>query len=486
MDKQTEVQIAIIGAGFAGLGMGIRLRQAGITDFVIFERAEELGGTWRDNVYPGCACDIPSLVYSYSFAQNPNWSRKFPTQPEILAYLKACAKQFKMHQHIRFGTEVEGLRFDEANGRWHIRTQHGQSITAQIVVSAMGPLNRPNIPNIAGLTQFAGQQFHSSEWDITFEPRGKRIAVIGTGASAIQFIPQVAQEAEQVLVFQRTAPWVMPRNDEPVPAKRQKLFQRAPSLQKLARSWLYWMLEVQVFNFLGLGVMNKLAERLARKHIEEAIHDPLLRQQVTPHYRIGCKRILLSDDYYPALQRSNVSLLTSGVQAVGAHTVTDGDGVAHDVDAIIFGTGFVASEFLIDMTVHGCDGRELLSEWRADAPSAYFGLSVSGYPNLFFLLGPNTGLGHNSVLLMIEAQYNYILDYLAWLKEKDVPYLDLKPEVQAEHVQQVQADLAQTVWQSGGCASWYQTRTGRNSTLWPGSTAVYHLKTRHVHKDAYD
>jgi cation diffusion facilitator CzcD-associated flavoprotein CzcO len=466
--------------------MDIRLKTAGQNAFVIMERADEPGGTWRDNIYPGCACDIPSLVYSFSFDQNPNWSRHYPTQPEILAYLKQCIDKFNLRSHICYNSEVTKLQFEESTGCWQVQTEDGRFVTARHVVSAIGPLNRPHIPDIPGLETFQGNAFHSSQWDADFDPEGKRIVTIGTGASAIQFIPQIAPSAAQVTIFQRSPPWILPRGDHAISERHRRWFNKIPGLQNLWRGRLYWLLELGVLGFLGNERVKQAATDIARRHMARQIADPVLRQMVTPNYEFGCKRVLVSDDYYPALQQENVELVTAGIREVRSHTIVDNDGVERPLDALIFGTGFIASEILIDMEIVGRNGRELISEWQESGPEAYYGFSVSGYPNLFFLLGPNTGLGHNSVLLMMESQYNYILDYFHLLKKKRVPFLDIKPEVQSQHNQEIQTKLATTVWQAGGCKSWYQTAAGKNTTLWPGSTVSYRLKTRRAHVSAYD
>ena len=483
--KTPDYEVAIIGAGFSGLGMGIQLKRAGNDSFVMFERAAELGGTWRDNVYPGCACDVPALVYSYSFAHNPAWSRKYAPQPEILAYLQDCAQRSGVRSHIRFNAGVDLLAFDEAAGSWRLRTRVGETVTARVVVAAMGPLNRANIPAIPGRDTFAGAAFHSSQWDPDFRPRGKRIAVIGMGASAIQIVPELAQEAAHLDVWQRTPAWILPRDDRRLSRRARRLFRRVPALQTLARALQRWQREVAVFAFLGNEFMNGVGTAAARKHLEEAVADPQLRKALTPEYKLGCKRVLLSDDFYPALQQDNVALVTAGIDYITPGAIVGADGVARPVDAIVWATGFVASEIDLEMKIYGRNERELLQEWQGSGPEAYLGLSVSGYPNLFFLLGPNTGLGHTSVLLMVEAQIAYVLDYLALLRQEGVAFLDVRPEVQAQFNEALQARLATTVWQSGGCRSWYQTAAGKNTTLWPGSTVGYRLKTRKVRREAY-
>ncbi len=484
--KVDEVDVAIIGAGFAGLGMGIRLKMEGTRSFVIFERADELGGTWRDNVYPGCACDVPSLMYSFSFDQNPNWSRTYSSQPEILAYLKQSALRFKVREHIRFKEEVNLLRFDEAEGCWLVETRSGQQVKAKVVVGGLGPLNRPTIPDIAGKESFAGVSFHSSQWDTEFDVSNKRLAIIGTGASAIQIVPEVAKSAQQVTIFQRTPPWIVPRNDGPTSQIRQSLFGRAPILQKTMRGLLYWRLEAQVMGFLGNKFMQKKGQEIAEKHIEDSIADPALRKAVTPSYTFGCKRVLLSDDYYPALQRPNVELVTTAISEIKTDSIVDQNGTERHFDAIVFCTGFMASQIMLDMKIYGRKNHELMAEWQENGPEAYYGLSVPNYPNLFFLLGPNTGLGHHSVVHIIESQHHYVMDYLRLLDEENVPYLDLKPEIYTQHNADIQQKLQKTVWQSGGCQSWYQMDSGKNTTLWPGTTIGYRRQTAKVDRAVYE
>ncbi len=477
--------VAIIGAGFGGLGMGIKLKQAKRNNFIILERASELGGTWRDNTYPGCACDVPSVVYSFSFDQNPNWTHLYSKQPEILAYLRACVERFNIRDHIRFNSDVCELRFVEADGYWEVKTRVGEVFTARHVVSAMGPLNRPNMPNFPGLDKFQGEKFHSSQWRHDVDLTGKRVAVVGTGASAIQFIPEVAKQAGHVTVFQRTPPWVIGRHDQPVAGWRKQLYAQLPQVMQAQRGLEYLFLESRIGGFMGNPIGAAGFQKIAERALERMVPDPTLRAAVTPNYKPGCKRILVSDDYYPALMRDNVTLVTHPVDSVTERGVVYTNDVECEVDVIIFGTGFVASEYLIDMSVFGRNKRELITEWGDSGPNAYRGTQISGYPNLFFILGPNTGLGHNSVVHMMESQYAYIFDYFRLLEEQRKPFLDVKPEAQVAYNDKLQQRLANTIWQSGGCQSWYQMANGKNTTLWPGSTIRFRREMRRVSAEAY-
>ncbi len=484
------IDVAIIGAGFAGLTAAIRLKErpepsGAARPFVIFERAAEVGGTWRDNTYPGCACDVPSHLYSLSFAPNPNWSRMYSPQPEILAYIHQTIERYNLNPYIQCNTEIIRTEFSEETGRWTLTDRAGQSWSARVVIGATGPLNRPNIPKLLGLESFMGKAFHSSSWDTTDTLSGKRVAVIGTGASAIQFIPQIAPLVSQLTVFQRTPPYIIPRPDRPVSAFEQRLFRVAPVFQKLHRSFIYWRNELAGLSFLGNQTVRKIAAGQAQKHREDSIADPDLRQKVTPDYTIGCKRVLVSDDYYPALARPNVELVTEGIAEVKPHSIVTKDGRDFPVDVLIFGTGFVASEFIVDLHIVGRNGRELFSEWLYTGAQAHYGITVTGYPNLLFLVGPNTGLGHNSIIHMIESQMNYVMEYLRLLDAAgEGAYLDVKPAVQQAYNEDIQEKLKATVWQSG-CKSWYQTADGRNTTIWPGLTVTYRKLTKQVNPADY-
>jgi cation diffusion facilitator CzcD-associated flavoprotein CzcO len=478
-----HVHIAIVGSGFGGLGMAIRLKRQGADDFVILERADDLGGTWRDNSYPGCACDIPSHLYSYSFAPNPGWTRSFSPQPEILEYLRGCARRFGVEPHIRFGTELLDATWDEQDRVWRITTNRGD-LTADALVSASGPLCEPSVPAIAGLDRFAGRAFHSARWDHGHDLTGRRVAVIGTGASAIQFVPQIAPRVDALHVFQRTPPWILPRGDRPLSERARRAYRAVPALQRLSRAAIYTFQEIAVVNFQQPAVA-RIAKHLALHHLSRSVPDPELRRRLTPSYAMGCKRILRSDDYLPALSQPNVEVVTQGIKEIQPGSVVTADGVAREVDTIIFGTGFHVTDVPIAERVRGRDGRSLAQVWQG-SPKAYLGTMVAGFPNLFLLLGPNTGLGHNSVVLMLEAQFALVLDALRFLRARGLAALSPRPEVQDAYVAEIDNRLAGTVWNAGGCTSWYLDATGRNSTIWPGTTWAFRRRLARLRPADYE
>jgi cation diffusion facilitator CzcD-associated flavoprotein CzcO len=463
----SDVGIAIIGSGFGGLGTAIRLRQRGMHDFVVLERAGDVGGTWRDNTYPGCACDVQSHLYSFSFAPNPDWSRSFSPQPEIQAYLRRCAREFGILPHLRFHHEVTDARWDADVQRWRIRTTRG-TYTAQVLVNAAGALSDPVIPDLPGLDRFQGRAFHSARWDHGCDLRGKRVAVVGTGASAIQFVPEIQPLAERLHVFQRTPPWILPRHQRDLGARERRLFRRAPAAQRAARGAIYLAREAFVLAFRNPGAM-RVARHVALRHLRRGIPDPALRQKLTPDWTMGCKRILLSNDYLPALARPNVEVVTDGIAEVRAHSVVTADGTEREVDAIVFATGFQPTDPPLARHTHGRGGRTLAQAW-AGSPRAHVGTTVAGFPNLFMLMGPNTGLGHTSVIYMLEAQIEHLLGALEHLRAHGIAALEPRPEAQAAYVSAVDRRMTGTVWTSGGCRSWYLDETGRNSTLWPDFT----------------
>ena len=483
MNKVQQYRVAVVGSGFAGLGMAIRLRRAGIEDFVVLERADDVGGTWRDNSYPGCACDVPSHLYSFSFAPNPAWTSTFSPQPEIWDYLRACAQRYGVMEHIRFGHEVHDAAWDEDAQHWCIETSQG-ALTAQVLVLGTGPLSAPSIPDLPGLERFEGTTFHSATWDHDHDLDGERVAVVGTGASAIQFVPQIQPRVGKLHVFQRTAPWIMPRPDRPLKPWERRLYRALPAAQLLMRAGIYWARESFVLGFRHPRVM-RLGQRLALRHLHRQVGDPELRRKLTPTYRMGCKRVLISNDYLPALTRPNVELVTDAIAEVRPRSIVTADGIEREVDTIIFGTGFHVTDMPAAERVRGADGRSLAEHWNG-SPQAHMGAMVAGYPNLFFLVGPNTGLGHNSIVFMIESQCNYVLSALRLMDQRGAAELDVRPEAQAAYNARVQEQMRGTVWTSGGCASWYLDAQGRNTTLWPSFTWPFRERTRRLDPAQYE
>ncbi len=477
-----HIRIAIVGSGFAGLGMAIRLKQEGIEDFLVFERAASLGGVWRDNTYPGCACDVPSHLYSFSFAPNSQWSRAYSPQPEIHAYLRACADRFGLSPHLRFGHALTEAAWDERAQCWRLETSAGR-YTADLLVSAVGGLSEPAVPSLPGLASFQGKVMHSARWDGGYSLAGKRVAVIGTGASAVQFVPRIQPQVERLLLFQRTPPWVLPREDHDIGARARWLFQRVPGARRLLRWGLYLIREVSVLGFLNPWLL-RLVQRRALRHLRRSVADPVLREKLTPRYVMGCKRILVSDDYLPALTRENVDVITSGIREVRERSLVTQEGHVHPVDAIILGTGFRVTDMPIAHHIRGRGGRTLAQVWDGTM-KAHLGTSVSGFPNLFMLLGPNTGLGHTSVILMMESQMEHVLGALRYVEGRGLAAVEPSGEAQARFVRQLDTRMAGTVWATGGCKSWYQDATGRNSTLWPGSTLSFRRRVAHFEPSEY-
>ncbi|RZU29260.1 cation diffusion facilitator CzcD-associated flavoprotein CzcO [Streptomyces sp. BK022] len=485
MAEHEHVRVAVIGSGFGGLGAAVRLRREGITDFVVLERAGSVGGTWRDNSYPGCACDVPSHLYSFSFAPNADWPRTFSGQEHIRAYLERVADDFGLRPHVRFDSEVKLMTWDEDELRWHIETASG-SLTADVVVSATGPLSDPKIPEIPGLDSFPGRVFHSARWDHDFDLRGKRVAMVGTGASAIQIVPSIQPEVAQLTVFQRTPPWVMPRMDRAIGTAERRLHRALPFTARLRRGLLWGIRELQVQAFTKHPDELGLVEQLAKRNMARAIKDPALRAKLTPDYRIGCKRILLSSAYYPALAQPNVDVVASGVTEVRGSTVVAADGTETEVDAIIFGTGFHVTDMPIAERVVGVGGVTLAEAWKGGM-EALRGGSAAGFPNWLSVIGPNTGLGNSSMILMIESQLNYLADYLRQLDTLGGrTALDARPAAVDRWNRRVQERMKRTVWNTGGCTSWYLDAAGRNTTVWPGTTSEFRQATRRVDLTEYE
>ncbi|MEU6348124.1 NAD(P)/FAD-dependent oxidoreductase [Streptomyces sp. NPDC047072] len=485
MAEHEHVRVAVIGSGFGGLGAAVRLRREGVTDFVVLERADSVGGTWRDNSYPGCACDVPSHLYSFSFAPNPDWPRTFSGQEHIRAYLEHVTDVFRIRPHIRFNAEVKRMTWDAEKLRWDIETASG-SLSADLVVSATGPLSDPKIPDIPGLDSFPGKVFHSARWDHDYDLTGKRVAMVGTGASAIQIVPAIQPLAERVTLFQRTAPWVMPRVDRPITGAERWLHRQLPFTSQARRGLLWGIRELQVQAFTKHPNELGAVEQLAKRNMAHSIKDPALRAKLTPDYRIGCKRILLSSAYYPALAQPNVDVVASGLQEVSGPKVVAADGTAAEVDAIVFGTGFHVTDMPIADRVVGADGRTLAEAWQGGM-EALRGASAAGFPNWMTIIGPNTGLGNSSMILMIESQLNYMADFV---RQLDVlggrAALDARPAAVAAWNRRVQERMKRTVWDTGGCTSWYQDASGRNTTIWPGTTTEFRRATRRVDLAEYE
>lgn len=480
----TDYDVIIVGSGFSGIAMARSLLKQRQRSFVVLEKAEQVGGTWRDNHYPGCACDVPSHLYSFSFALNPDWSRMFAPQPEILAYLERCADELRVREHIRFGAEVQRVELDEAARVWHVHVAGGRVLTARSVVLGVGAFDKPIVPTLPGLERFSGEAFHSARWPSSFNADGKRLAVIGTGASAIQFVPQVAKQAARVHLFQRTPPWVMPKPDfEFSPAQRRR-FRERPWLMKALRSAIYWWMETRGLGFTVSPKVMKLAALGGKEHIKKQIRDPELRARVTPDYMPGCKRILIANDYYPTLERANVELVSDGVERVTERSVVTRDGTERDVDAILFGTGFGVTDILTPLVVVGRRRRELNEVW-AGGIEAHLGTTISGFPNLFILFGPNTGLGHNSMVFMIESQVRYVMNCLQTIEARGARQADVRAQAQARFNAALAPRLARSVW-AAGCQSWYLDERGRNPTIWPGFTFEYWWKTRRMNPADYE
>ena len=473
----TPFDVAILGAGVSGLCMGIQLKRAGIPSFAIFEKSHDVGGTWLDNSYPGAGCDVPSHLYSFSFEPNPEWSRAFSPQPEIQRYLRHCAEKYDLLPQIRFCTEIAGARFDEHAGVWRIRTSTGEEITAKALVSGLGQLNRPHVPDLPGLASFAGTRFHSARWNHQHDLAGERVAVIGNGASALQFIPEIAKTAAHVTVFQRSANWVIPRNDRKFSAADKARFRRHPLLLRALRAFIWSMLEIRFLAFLRESWFSRRMTRTAIEYLHAQVSDPALRAKLTPDYPIGCKRILISDDYYQALVRPNVEVVTEPIERVTQGAIATKDGVERPADTIVFGTGFETTRFLAPLAIEGLGGAELHEVW-CDGATAHLGVTVAGFPNLFLLYGPNTNLGHNSIIFMIECQVGYAVQCIQELSKRRASWLEVRPDVMDRYNQRLQTALSKTAW-TAGCSSWYKTASGKVVNNWSGFTADYWRRTRH-------
>ncbi|MGH3951269.1 MAG: flavin-containing monooxygenase [Pseudonocardiaceae bacterium] len=466
MDDEVQVRVVVVGAGLAGVAAAVRLRQAGIEDFVVLEKSDRVGGTWRDNTYPGCGCDIPSVVYSFSFAPNPDWGRAFALQPDILTYIEKTVAEFGVEPWVRLNTEVTEAAWSTERLRWLVQTP-GTRYVAQFVIFAAGPITEPSIPAIPGIDDFEGEVFHSARWNHELDLTGKRVAVIGTGASAVQFVPEIQPSVDRLYLFQRTASWVVPRLDAPIPRPLQSVFRRFPQAQGGLRALLD-----RVLRALSFAVRHERIARalnpIGRLHLRWQVTDPALRRALTPDFTLGCKRLMLSNDYYPALTRPNVEVIPRALSSVDGNEVVGADGTRREVDVIIFGTGFDVSHPPIAHRIRGTDGRLLAEHW-AHSPEAYLGTTVPGIPNGFVLLGPNL-LVYNSFLGLAESQLDYVTDAIRRTAREGIEVVDVRPEVVRRFNDDVQDGLRQTVFNTGGCSSYYLDDQGRNFAAWPWST----------------
>jgi len=477
--------IAIIGAGFAGIGTAIRLKQAGIESFTMFERAGEIGGTWRDNTYPGAACDVPSHAYSLSFEQNPRWSHRYSPSEEIQSYLLGLVEKWKLRSHLRLGTAIVGARFDETAGTWTLDTSTGETFTARVVVSGVGGLVDPAYPEIEGIERFEGELFHTARWNHAFDLTGKRVGVIGTGASAVQVVPSIAPKVARLDVFQRTPAWVVPKLDRRYSERAKRAFERFPWLLRASRFVQYALSELfGPMIFLDAPRLSAIGEGMSRRHLHAQVKDPALREKLLPHFQFGCKRILVSDDYWASFERENVELVTEAIDRIVPGGIQTKDGAVHGLDAIVVATGFALGLASAPFPVTGRGGRSLDDAWK-DGAVAYKGMTVSGFPNWFILMGPNTGPGHTSVLVYTEAQIAHALQAIYKLMHEGVKFVDVRQDAQDRYNRGIQGRMKYMVW-STGCHPWYLSKDGTNHALYPGFAGEYVLRARHLDPSDYE
>ncbi|WP_206492075.1 NAD(P)/FAD-dependent oxidoreductase [Rhodococcus sp. KRD162] len=480
---EKVLDVAIVGAGFAGIGTAIRLRNSGIENFVLLERGSAVGGTWRDNTYPGAACDIPSRLYSYSFAPNPNWSHTYSGSAEILDYIHTMVDEFDIESRIRFGHNVVDIIWNEASGHWHLSIDGHADVRARTVVMASGPLANASLPNIRGIDTYEGHKIHSARWDHGFDFEGKKIAVVGTGASAVQIVPELVKIADTVKVFQRTPGWTLPRVNRKTQAGTKRRYAQYPQTQALARSLWFWGHESVALGVVWKTPLTRIVELVGRAHLRRQVRDPWLRRQLTPRFRAGCKRLLMTSDYYPALQKPNCTLVTWPIATLSPKGIRTVEGVEHQFDAIVFATGFDVSNTGTPIPITGRDGRVLADEWNTGA-KAYKSIAVSGYPNMYFTFGPNSGPGHSSALVYMEAQIDYIVEAISMVLDENLHSADVRQDVQDAYNEDLQRRLAKTTWNSG-CSSWYLTEDGFNATMFPGFATQYVGQLRAVERDDY-
>jgi cation diffusion facilitator CzcD-associated flavoprotein CzcO len=473
----------VVGAGFGGIAAAIALRRAGVRELTVIERGDGVGGVWEQNTYPGAACDVPSHLYSYSFARNPGWGRRFARQPEIREYLSTTAERFGVLADVRCGVEATGARWEQQAGCWEVQTSAG-SFRAELLVAACGQLTRPSIPAVQDLHSFAGSVFHSSRWPAELDLAGARVGVVGTGASAIQFVPEIAPHVASLSVFQRTAPWVLPKPDTPYSDAARRAFERVPALQWAGRLGWWMLMESAIAGFVGHPRTLAPLEAAGRAHLRRQVPDRVLRERLTPSYTIGCKRVLLSNDWYPALSRANVEVLSQPVARATSTGIELEGGQRRDLDVLIFGTGFDAHDFVSPMEVRGRDGRSLSEEWGG-LPEAWHGLSVPGFPNMFIMYGPNTFGGSGSAVYMLESQSRHIAAAVSAMREAGAATIEVRPEANERFLSQLRRRQRNTVWATGGCSSWYLDEQGRDPTNWPGYTIEYRRRTRRIDPAVY-
>lgn len=483
-DAVNKVDVAIIGAGFGGVGVAIALKNKGIDNFVVFEGEADVGGSWRTNTYPGCACDVPSQLYSYSFELNPNWPEAYSGHDDIRKYIEHCSYKYGIRPFIRFNTRVTDAVFDEKLGAWRVTSDDGAITEARVLVPATGALSHPSYPDIPGRESFAGNAVHAARWKPDLDLKGKRVGVIGTGATAVQVVPGIADEVGELLVFQRTPSWILPRNNRPFSDKQHRRWARHPLLQRLRRWGVYWMMESSLPALMWFPSMLKAGEKMHSVGLNKAIKDPQLRAKLTPKYNVGCKRTLVSDDYFPTFAREHVHLITDGIECITPQGIRTADGVEHELDVLIFASGYEIGKAAYPFTIRGLNGISLEQYWGSQR-KAYYGMTVSHFPNMLLIMGPNSGPGHTSVLVYEEAQYKYVARYTDYLLKEGYRYLDMKEDVQNEQFEWFQRRMKSSSWLSG-CQSWYLNEDGTNSTMWPGFSFEYGLRIRRLDPGVYN
>ena len=477
--------VVVVGTGFAGLAAAIRLRQEGHDDVRLLERAHDLGGTWRDNRYPGCACDVPSRLYSLSFARHPGWSRRFAPAAEIHAYLRQVAEAHGLASRITYGCAFTGAHWDHAAARWRLDTTQGAR-SARVLVLATGALSNPVIPDLPGLDTFRGAAFHSAQWREDVPLAGQRVVVVGTGASAIQVVPAIQPLVGHLTLLQRTPAWIVPRHDRPVSRAVRRLYAALPAVERAMRGATYALREATFLPFRFPGV-RRVTSLVARAHLRRQVRDPALRDRLTPRYAMGCKRVLVSDDFYPAVQQPNVTLVSGALARVEPDAVVAADGSRHPCDVLVFTTGFIPGGVPpVAWHVVGRGGVSLAQQWERDGMAAYASTTVAGFPNLFVIPGPNTGIGHTSLLVMLEAQVEHLVLALRHLRRTGQAWVAPRAEAQAADHAAVQARMRGMVWVAGGCRSWYLDARGENHTLWPDFTFRFRRRVARWVADHYE